>query len=91
MQQLQHNLASLHHLVRHASPPQESVTSRMHENLTTRVPSERLSQYMRHKLRDLEKKYEKLTVEIKQIKLQASSLKNMTRNWKTMLTTPLSL
>ena len=91
MQQLQHNLASFHRLIRHTSPLQESLTSHMHENLTTRAPSERSSQYMRHKPRGLEKKYEKLKMEIKQIKLQATSSKNVTRNWKTMLTTPLSL
>ena len=48
MQQVQHNLASFHRLIKHTSPLQESLTSHMHENLTTRAPSERSSQYMGH-------------------------------------------
>lgn len=90
MQQLQYNLAGLHHSEWHASSPQEGVTSRMHENSTSRTPSERSGQHTERGTGDLEKRYEKLVAEIEQIKQQANSPPSVTRNWKTTLTTPLS-
>lgn len=90
MQQLQYNLAGLHHSEWRASSPQESVTSRMHENSTSRTSSERSGQDTERGPGDLEKRYEKLVAEIEQIKQQANSLPSVTHNWKTTLTTPLS-
>lgn len=90
MQQLQYNLAGLHHSEWRASSPQESVTSHMHENSTSRTSSERSGQDTERGPGDLEKRYEKLVAEIEQIKQQANSLPSVTHNWKTTLTTPLS-
>lgn len=63
----------------------------MHETSTNRTLSERLGQHTEYGPGDLEKRYEKLATEIEQIKLQANSPPGVIHNWKTTLTTPLSL
>lgn len=67
MEQLQNNLVNLKPSVWPKMRLEESATSHVRED------SKKIGHRLGHKIRDLERKYEKLVSELQQIKLQVNS------------------